>query len=237
MRWKETPPPFFLTQTDNVQESHVLQFEAKENTAIQAVGNIAFQAVTQHSAVGVVDAEVAWQWNVVVVGVVNCKLPVEVGCVEVAADEGLVMTELEVDTVPGDPHGGSEESLPALIGHLWTKEFTLTKSKLASFALLLLLLTLLLVFWTPTQGRFPWNRIFAFSWNRTRPIKYCPWSFLGCFGGYHHLRKHPYYGHHNTIHILLQELSVRCSRRFNPSLLEKTSWDVSTPLFASVTGG
>ena len=56
------------------------------------------------AAVGVVDVEVAWQWNVVVVGVVNCKLPVEAGCVEVAADEGLVVTELEVDTVPGDPH-------------------------------------------------------------------------------------------------------------------------------------
>ena len=38
----------------------------------------------------VVDVEVAWQWNVVVVGVVNCKVPVEVACVEVAADEGQV---------------------------------------------------------------------------------------------------------------------------------------------------
>ena len=40
------------------------------------------------AAVGVVDVEVAWQWNVVVGGVVNCKLPVEVGCVEVARTKG-----------------------------------------------------------------------------------------------------------------------------------------------------
>ena len=55
-------------------------------------------------AVGVVHVEVGWQWNVVVIGVVNCKLPVEVCCLEVAADEGLVVIELKVGAIPGHLH-------------------------------------------------------------------------------------------------------------------------------------
>ena len=66
-------------------------------------------------AVGVVDVEVGWQWNVVVVGVVNCKLPVEVCCLEVAADEGLVVIELKVGAVPGHLHRGAVTTcLPAV---------------------------------------------------------------------------------------------------------------------------
>ena len=78
------------------------------------VGN----AVVVLEVVAVVDVEVAWwKWSVGVVGVVNCKLPVEVGCGDgVAALAGLLVTELEVETVPGDTNGGSKDGVRGVVG-------------------------------------------------------------------------------------------------------------------------
>ena len=50
-------------------------------------------------------------------GVVKCKLPVEVSCRDgVASLAGLVVTELEVSTVPGDTCGGSKNGVRVEVG-------------------------------------------------------------------------------------------------------------------------
>ena len=65
-------------------------------------------------AVDVVDMEGGWQLCVVGVGVVRGKLTVEVECGEIAGE--LVVVELEVDTVPGGPHGDCKQVVGCEVG-------------------------------------------------------------------------------------------------------------------------